>query len=182
MMLINLLPWRERQIQRRNRLFYSQGVLVGMTSAALLFFAHFYFLKLIAKEEERWVHVLREEEKLRASLEEIRNHEKMKIGLKAQLKLIRSLNKDQIDIMAWLERLSKVMPASTCLNRITTKSKTLTLEGFAQTNGAISALLKNLEGEDGSVSRLSKPKLIEVAADKKTPYLRFKIVVSEGEV
>lgn len=145
---INLLPWREELRKQRKRDFF---IIVGSAAFAMVLvvvYLHFYFDGLIQNQEERNSFLKTEIKKVEAQIKEIEELEKKKAQLIARMQVIDQLQKNRPEIVHMFDELVRLVPEGMYLNSIVQKDRTITIEGSAQSNARVSALMRALDASE----------------------------------
>ena len=145
---INLLPWRDARRKRRQRDF---GILLAASLSSTLGLAllsHVYTESLISRQLARNGFLQREIGRLDEKIRTIRDIEKTKGQLIARMSVIQQLQESRPEIVHLFDELVITMPDGMVLTKIAQSGGTVTLEGRAESNGRISALMRNIEASE----------------------------------
>lgn len=159
---INLLPWREELREERKRQFLT--VLAGVAVLALAIGLAWVAVKdaeiknqlAINKELQTGIDSLTEE------VEEISELKQKKADMLDRMTVIKRLQTDRPEIVKLFDQFVRVMPENTYVSRIEATGATFSLEGKAESNQRISALMRQM---DSSI-KFSEPDLTTVNADR----------------
>lgn len=145
---INLLPWREELRKQRKRDFF---IIVGSAAFAMVLvvvYLHFYFDGLIQNQEERNSFLQSEIKKVEAQIKEIEELEKKKAQLIARMQVIDQLQKNRPEIVHMFDEMVRMVPEGMYLTSIVQKERAITIEGNAQSNARVSALMRALDSSE----------------------------------
>lgn len=173
---INLLPWRELRRKEQQRQFISIAAGAVILMGAVLVYIHLHMNALIEDQNQRNKFLQDEIAKVEQKIAEIKTLESKKQQLLARMEVIQQLQTRRPEIVHIFEEVVRAMPSGMYLTGISQSGNLLVIEGAAQSNARISALMRNL---DGSVW-FNDPKLdvIEADARDQTRVSRFKLTVN----
>jgi type IV pilus assembly protein PilN len=152
---INLLPWREALRKEQQRDFGVLMVLFAALAGAIVFITHLYFVNQIEFQGTRNRYLTTEIKKLDEKIKEIPALEKEKQRLIARMRAIEELQRNRPLIVRFFDELVASLPEGVSILKIQQKSKTITINGEAQSNARVSSFMRNLE----SSKWLANPKL-----------------------
>jgi len=145
---INLLPWREEQRQEQTRQFVTVLILSLLLTAALLFLVHMTFANQIEHQKYRNKLLQDEISRLDAALEQIKGLEETKEQLLARMDVIQSLQQQRPQIVHLFDDFVRTVPEGIYLTEITQQGDELTIKGVAESNGRVSAYMRNIDTSD----------------------------------
>ncbi len=157
---INLLPWREqRREERKQRFLVALGaVLVG--AAALVFAGDQYLNGAIEQQNARNDYVRKEIAALDARIKEISELKKRREELLERMKIIQDLQGNRPVTARVFDQLVRTLPDGVHFNALKMTGKNIAIQGAAESNNRVSALMRNLDASDW----LAAPNLTEVKA------------------
>jgi type IV pilus assembly protein PilN len=161
---INLLPWREEQRQEQTRQFATVTVLSLVLTAALIFMVHVTFDNQIEHQKYRNKILQDEIATLDASLKQIDALEETKEQLLARMDVIQSLQQQRPQIVHLFDDFVRTVPEGIYLRDIKQEGDQLTIKGVAESNGRVSAYMRNIDSSDW----MSTPKLKVIETKKGT--------------
>ena len=161
---INLLPWREEQRQEQTRQFATITVLSLVLTAALIFMVHVTFDNQIEHQKYRNKILQDEIATLDASLKQIDALEDTKEQLLARMDVIQSLQQQRPQIVHLFDDFVRTVPEGIYLKDIKQEGNQLTIKGVAESNGRVSAYMRNIDASDW----MSTPKLKVIETKKGT--------------
>ncbi|MEA3639674.1 MAG: PilN domain-containing protein [Lamprobacter sp.] len=153
---INLLPWREQERSRRKRdlgliAFAALGAvfLIGVLLKAQLD-------AMIDAQRARNDYLEEQIAVLNRRIREINELEEKKADLLARMDVIQALQESRPEIVHLLDRLVDAVPAGVFLTQLQQEGGRITLEGRAQSNARVSALMRNID----SSAWIGQPELL----------------------
>ncbi len=161
---INLLPWREEERQEQTRQFATIAVLSLLLTAAGVFLVHTSFDNQINHQNMRNKILQDEIVLLDASLEQIASLEETKEQLLARMDVIQSLQQKRPQIVRLFDDFVRTVPEGIFLTKISQSGEQLTIEGIAESNGRVSAYMRNIDASDW----MATPKLKVIETKKGT--------------
>jgi len=160
---INLLPWREELRSEQQRQFLTimglSAVLMGMIVLAV----HIQIAGMINNQQSRNEFLQTEISKVEKQIKEINNLAQEKKSLLARMEVIETLQRNRPEVVHLFDEIVKVMPEGTYLSSMKQNGKSLELNGAAQSNARVSALMRNINGSPW----LSSPQLQIIKKDSK---------------
>lgn len=174
---INLLPWREELRQEQTRQFATLTVLSLLLTAALVFMVHVSFENQISYQKQRNQLLQDEIKRLDASLKQIATLEETKAQLLSRMDIIQSLQQQRPQIVHLFDDFVRTVPEGIYLTNIDQAGKELNIKGVAESNGRVSAYMRNIDASDW----MSTPKLKVIETKKGT--LRssnFELITSQS--
>jgi len=161
---INLLPWREEQRQEQTRQFATVTVLSLILTGAVLFMVHVTFSNQIDHQKYRNKILQTEINTLDASLKQIATLEETKEQLLARMDVIQSLQQQRPQIVHLFDDFVRTVPEGIYLTQIKQQGEQLTIKGVAESNGRVSAYMRNIDASEW----MATPKLKVIETRKGT--------------
>ena len=161
---INLLPWREELRQERTRQFTTYTVLSLLLTGAIILLVHATINGQIEHQTFRNKILQDEITTLDAALKEIKALEQTKAQLLARMDVIQSLQQRRPQIVHLFDDFVRTVPEGIYLTLIKQEVKQLTIKGVAESNGRVSAYMRNIDASDWMVT----PKLKVIQTRKGT--------------
>ena len=161
---INLLPWREEQRQEQTRQFAVVTVLSLALTSALIFLVHVTFSNQIDHQKFRNKMLENEIATLDESLKQIDELEDTKEQLLSRMDVIQSLQQRRPQIVHLFDDFVRTVPEGIFLTTIKQSAEQLTIQGVAESNGRVSAYMRNIDAS----SWMSTPKLKVIETKKGT--------------
>ena len=160
MIRINLLPHREekRQAQKRQMGVIAGGVVIlGILSVLL---GYTIIAGIIEYQKGNNEYLKGEIGKLDKEIAEIKALKDKTKSLLDRKKVVEDLQTDRSSSVHLLDQLVRQLPEGIYLKAIKQEGKTVTIQGYAQSNARVSTLMRNLEESPW----LESPNLVEVKA------------------
>jgi len=181
MSAINLLPWREAVVLRRNRFFCTWLFITVSLTLSSAYCGLIYVDKIIVKQQDRNQFLRSEIRKLDRDITQISLVKKSKNKRIEQIVFIRNLQEKRNYATALFNTLSDVVPADVYLNSVTLSDGKLDIKGAVTTNPQLTKIVKGLNGVDwlqdayiraifSSNSKLSHLNKFEIQATVKVPF------------
>jgi type IV pilus assembly protein PilN len=145
---INLLPWREEQRHEQTRQFATVTVLSLVLTGAVMFLVHVTFDNQINHQKARNKILQDEIDTLDASLKQISDLEDTKEQLLARMDVIQSLQQRRPQIVHLFDDFVRTVPEGIYLTSIKQDGNLLTINGVAESNGRVSAYMRNIDASD----------------------------------
>jgi len=161
---INLLPWREEQRKEQLRQFLTIMGLSALLMLAIIALVHIQIAGMIDKQITRNNYLKQEIAKVEKQIKEIDNLAKERKRLLARMEVIEQLQRNRPEIVHLFDEIAKIMPEGTYLVSLKQQGKNLILEGRAQSNARVSALMRNIEASPW----LANPQLQIIKKDPKS--------------
>lgn len=148
MIQINLLPWRERarEIKKKNFLVTLAGF-VGFTLFLILLF-HLYYDDLIRYQDKRNTFLQNEIAQKQAEIDKLRANKEQQALIQVKLQFLMGLREKSYNAVQILNEIIKIVPDTITLSKLTRDGYTLTIEGKAQSDLAITAFLKRISEDN----------------------------------
>ena len=173
---INLLPWRaERQRLQQRRTIMGSAV-IGLVAAMVVAAVWLHFSEEIAFQKKRNKYLSAEIKKTEAQLKEIDKIKERKEELMNRMSVIYDLQEDRVRVVRSLDEFVRMIPEGVFFVSLDRASKGFELEGVAQSNSQVSALMVRLnESESFSDSNLDT---INAGLSDETETSRFELRVT----
>ncbi len=159
---INLLPWREEQRKEQIRQFATTAGLSVILTLAIIVLVHVTFNSQISFQNLRNKTLQDQIAILNTSLKQIATLEETKNKLLSRMNVIQSLQQQRPQIVHLFDDFVRTVPEGLYLTSINQKGKTLTIKGVAESNGRVSAYMRNIDASDW----MTTPKLQVIQARK----------------
>jgi type IV pilus assembly protein PilN len=161
---INLLPWREEQRQEQTRQFTTMTGLFMVLTAAIIFVVHVMLSNQIDHQKYRNKILQDEIATLDTALKQIDTLENTKEKLLARMDIIQSLQQQRPQIVHLFDDFVRTVPEGIYLSEIKQSDKQLTIKGVAESNGRVSAYMRNIDASEW----MATPKLKVIETKKGT--------------
>ena len=145
---INLLPWRAKLRKERQRDFGIATVVALVVTAGLMGLVHLQIEAMIEYQQGRNTFMRQEITKMDVLIKQIDELEKTKARLIARMEIIQRLQQSRPLVVRMFDELVSVTPEGTYLASLSQTRNTLTIEGYAQSNTRVSAMMRNIEASE----------------------------------
>ena len=160
---INLLPWRDELRKEQTRQFVSLTIISVIFTLALILLVHVNLDRLINHQDTRNQILKDEIKKLDKELEKIKDLEETKAKLLSRMEIIQSLQQKRPQIVHLFDELVRTVPEGLHLNSLKQQGGSLTIVGVAESNGRVSAYMRNIDASDW----MTKPRLTVIESKRK---------------
>ena len=161
---INLLPWREELRAEQTRQFVTMLAIFSVMTIAVMGIVHMDIAGQINHQQFRNGVLNKEITKLDLALKEIDALEKTKEELLSRMEVIQSLQQQRPEIVHLFDEFVRTVPEGIYLTSIKQNGKELNINGVAESNGRVSAYMRNIDTSDW----MSTPKLSVIETKKGT--------------
>lgn len=173
---INLLPWREERQRLQQRRTIMGSAVIGLVAAIVVAAVWLHFSEEIAFQKKRNKYLSAEIKKTEAQLKEIEKIKDRKEELMNRMAVIYELQEDRVRVVRSLDEFVRMIPEGVFFVSLDRDSKGFELEGVAQSNSQVSALMVRLnESESFSDSNLDT---INAGLSDETETSRFELRVT----
>ena len=142
---INLLPWREELLKRKQKNFLNAIALSALVGIIIMGLLHAYIAGLNTYQEQRNQLLLSEIGLLDKKIVDIKNIEEKKHKLLAKIDLIQKLQESRPEIVHLFDEIAKTTPDGVFLTKFTQTGSELIFEGKSQSNARVSAFMRAIE-------------------------------------
>jgi len=160
---INLLPWREELRKEQTTQFLTILGLALLLTAALIFLIHMNIERMIDHQNVRNGILQKEIKRLDIELKQIQGLEETKEKLLSRMEIIQSLQQKRPQIVHLFDEVVKTVPEGLHINEIQQAGDNITISGIAESNGRVSAYMRNIDNSDW----MTKPKLQVIESTRK---------------
>lgn len=164
MATINLLPWRDERRAEQTRQFVSILAMCAFMAAALIGAVHLNIAFEIDHQQFRNGVLSKEISELDLALQQIDALEEKKQQLLSRMEIIQSLQQQRPQIVHLFDEFVRTVPEGIYLTSIKQSGKNLSINGVAESNGRVSAYMRNIDISDW----MSTPKLTVIETKKGT--------------
>ena len=169
---INLLPWRETHRLETNNEFYVVMALCMCLAGAVGFGGYKYAEDKVNFQNQRNDRLNSEIAMLQEELKEIKELEETKNNLLARMEIIQQLQGQRPQIVHTFHEIASRLPDGIFLNAMKQSGTTeLVLEGKAESNARVSALMRRMDRSD----YFKSPRLEVIQTDKDDGISSFKL-------
>jgi type IV pilus assembly protein PilN len=155
---INLLPHREEKRKAKRQQFFLLAALMAVSGLAIWFVGHTVLAGYLSSQEERNAFLKEQTALLDKDLAEIKGLKEQSEALLSRKRVIESLQTNRTSTVRIFNQLTETMPDGTYLRLLRQAGPRLNLQGYAQSNARVAALMRNLEASPV----FERPELVEV--------------------
>jgi len=134
-----------------------------MLTGAIMLLVHVNFAKSIDHQNQRNDILNKEIAKLESELKEIKELEETKSKLLSRMEIIQSLQQKRPQIVHVFDEIVRTLPDGVYLNSIIQQGENLKFTGMAESNGRVSAYMRNIDAS----AWLTDPKLKVIETKRK---------------
>ena len=145
---INLLPWRDERRQELKKAFLATTALVLALAAGLVLLADRVVNSQIDHQKARNAYLADNIKELDKQVAEIRDLQKRRNQLLDRMRVIQELQGNRPIIVRVLDQLVRTVPDGVFYTRLTTRNKSISISGVAESNNRVSSLMRRLEASD----------------------------------
>jgi type IV pilus assembly protein PilN len=145
MFAINLLPWRKLQRKKEKKKLLLTYLAVLLTLGSIILLKDYYASSLLEKQSQRNQRLRDEINHFNRQLQEIKQLQKQRDALISQMKFVNQLQLARLLIVHLFDELVKLVPEGIYLNKVEKTSDQITLQGFSESNSAVSLLMQGIE-------------------------------------
>lgn len=159
---INLLPWREAFRAEKKKEFITLICVVLVVAVVVAFGWDRVVKAQIANQESRNQLLNSEIAKLDKQVAEIKELKQRRQDLLDRMQVIQELQGNRPEIVKLYDELVRAVPDGIYFTKLTVKDKQVSLEGYAESNNRVSALMRRLDAS----YKFAEPNLTKVQADE----------------
>jgi len=145
---INLLPWREMRRKEQDRQLLTIAVGAWILMGVIIFYAHVHVSALIENQTKRNDFLNQEIAKVEKEIKEIAELKKQRADLIARMNVIYQLQGDRAQVVHLFDELARKLPDGIYFSSLRHSGSSIALQGVAQSNARVSALMRNLASSD----------------------------------
>lgn len=160
---INLLDWRAARRQKRKQQFAVLAGITFLSSAAAVLIAYLAMGEAVSHQQERNKILQNEIALLDKQIKEIQELQKTRANLLARMRVIEQLQQSRSATVHFFDEIINTLPDGVYLTSIKQGGNDVTLDGIAESNGRISAYMKNLDASPW----FKDPKLVVIRTSDK---------------
>lgn len=142
---INLLPWRDQLLKKKQKDFITSIILSALAGIIIIGLLDSYIDGLIAYQEQRNQILLNEIAALDKKIVAIKSIEDKKSKLLAKINLIQKLQESRPEIVHLFDEIPKSTPDGVYLTKFNQTGAELIFEGKSQSNARVSAFMRAIE-------------------------------------
>lgn len=174
---INLLPWREEQRQEQQRQFLTMLGLSVVLMILIVAAIHIQYARSLSVQNSRNNFIKTHITEVEQQIAEIKRIETDKQRLLDRIEKIQLLQRNRPEIVHLFDDIVRVLPEGVYITTLTQQGKQLTLEGKAQSNARVSALMRQIDKSDWMANPVLD--VIQKDASKDSKDRKFKLTASQ---
>lgn len=145
---LNLLPWREMRRREQDRQLLTIAVGAWLLMGVIIFYAHVHVSGLIEDQNRRNEFLNKEIATVNKQIKEIADLKKKRQDLIARMNVIYQLQNDRTAVVRIFDELVRKLPEGVYFTKLNQTGSSISLNGMAQSNARVSALMRNLSSSD----------------------------------
>jgi type IV pilus assembly protein PilN len=142
---INLLDWRAERRALRKRQFLLMTGLAAAASVATVLLGMLVMDGAVDRQRQRNAYLQTQIGELDKQIKEIQELEKVRQNLLARMRVIEELQQSRSASVHFFDEIVNTLPDGIFLTGIKQSGNNVTIDGIAESNGRISAYMKNLD-------------------------------------
>src|SRR5262249_52746840 len=142
---INLLDWRSARRQKRKQQFTVMAGITFLASALVVLIGYLAMDQAVSHQQSRNSILQNEITALDKQIKEIQELQKTRSNLLARMRVIEQLQQSRSATVHFFDEIVNTLPDGVYLTGIKQSGNDVTLDGVAESNGRISAYMKNLD-------------------------------------
>ena len=145
---INLLPWRDMKRREQDRQLLTMAASAWILMGVVVFYAHVHVSALIDNQNKRNEFLHQESAKVDQEIKDIAELKKKRADWIARMNVIYQLQGDRTQVVHLFDELARKLPDGVYFTGLKHSGTTIALQGLAQSNARVSALMRNLASSD----------------------------------
>ena len=143
---INLFPWRAHERKERERQVYIVAAGAAIFMLLVVVYIPFHIRGLIEEQSTRNAFLEGEIKVVEGQIKEIQELEQEKAKVLSRMKVIEQLQSQRPQVVHLFDELVRTLPEGVYITSIKQTGAKITVEGVAQSNARVSALMRNIDG------------------------------------
>jgi type IV pilus assembly protein PilN len=176
---INLLPWRESQRKKREKIFYLALALSVAMTANIISYINLYISDLVENQKQRNKYLQEQITILDKQINKIKDLEKEKEKLLGRMEIIQKLQTSRPQIVRIFDKIAQTIPSGIYLESIKRQGHISVLNGVAESNARVSIFMRNLDAS--LVFQDLKLEVIEKTGKNQGIVRKFTLLLDENQ-
>lgn len=160
---LNLLPWRDKERERRKKQFLTLVALSAVLAGGFVFLGNMYMGSAIDYQQQRNDLLTQEISQLDLKIETIKKLDSTKQALLSRMQIIEDLQSTRPAIVHLFDEMATALPEGMFLENIKQDGTLVKVEGKAESNARVSSYMNSLDASQWLSS--SNLNIISVARD-----------------
>lgn len=157
---INLLDWRAERRELRKRQFFQMLALGGLVGVIVAGCLYFHASGAVEHQRARNQYLTQQVAEIDQKIKEIEGLERTRDNLLARMRVIETLQSSRSASVHFFDEVVNTLPEGVSLTLLRQKGTQVTIEGVADSNGRVSAYMKNLDASEW----FDDPRLVVIRA------------------
>ena len=157
---INLLDWRAERRELRKRQFFQMLALGGLVGVIVAGSLYFHASGAVEHQRARNQYLTQQVAEIDQKIKEIEGLERTRDNLLARMRVIETLQSSRSASVNFFHEVVNTLPEGVSLTLLRQKGTQVTIEGVADSNGRVSAYMKNLDASEW----FDDPRLVVIRA------------------
>jgi type IV pilus assembly protein PilN len=145
---LNLLPWREMRRRELDRQLLMLGIGTWTIMGLIVFYGYIHVSNMIEEQGRRNDYLKKEIAKVEQEIKEIDGLKKKRQDLISRMNVIYQLQSDRGRMVHMFDDLVRKLPGGVYFTSVKHSGGNTNLQGTAQSNARVSALMRNLTSSD----------------------------------
>lgn len=142
---LNLLPWRDKERERRKKQFLTLLGLSGALAAGLVFLGNMYMGMAVQHQQQRNNMLTQEISQLDLKIETIKKLDGTKQALLSRMQIIENLQSTRPAIVHLFDEMATALPEGMYLEGLRQDGTLVKVEGKAESNARVSSYMNSLD-------------------------------------
>lgn len=157
---INLLDWRAERRELRKLQFFQMLALGGLVGVIVAGSLYFHASGAVEHQRARNQYLTQQVAEIDQKIKEIEGLERTRDNLLARMRVIETLQSSRSASVHFFDEVVNTLPEGVSLTLLRQKGTQVTIEGVADSNGRVSAYMKNLDASEW----FDDPRLVVIRA------------------
>ena len=157
---INLLDWRAERRELRTRQFFQMLALGGLVGVIVAGSLYFHASGAVEHQRARNQYLTQQVAEIDQKIKEIEGLERTRDNLLARMRVIETLQSSRSASVHFFDEVVNTLPEGVSLTLLRQKGTQVMIEGVADSNGRVSAYMKNLDASEW----FDDPRLVVIRA------------------
>ena len=157
---INLLDWRAERRELRKRQFFQMLALGGLVGVIVAGSLYFHASGAVEHQRARNQYLTQQVAEIDQKIKEIESLERTRDNLLARMRVIETLQSSRSASVHFFDEVVETLPEGVSLTLLRQQGEQVTIEGVADSNGRVSAYMKNLDASEW----FEDPRLVVIRA------------------